>query len=235
MATTLRSFQELAQQAEGLDLQSNIENEDVYPMENRTPENEVARFSGRDTKNPVGGKAMTQNGKAALLVDVANSEELDLSTVLEQAYRFGHLQEMKAYGDFRQHHLTDLAGTLYGLGFEIVHCPSWPNGGTHPDGSRKWKRTDDVLMQRGALELLIKRPSIKTFIFATADADIIPTCHTLHERGKRVVLIYKEGCLGLVFRKCPFELISMAQEEVTTRIPTVPASANGNGPNELTH
>ena len=166
-------------------------------------------------------------GSVALLVDVANSLTLSLKQIKEVAEGLGVVEEAKAYGDFRQHHLEELATTLYGLGFELVHCPSWPNGGINPNGTRQWKRTDDVLMHKGAMQLAINRPSITTYVFGTADSDVIPTAHMLKEMGKRVILIHKPDGLGVIFNKCPFELIRMTPTNTTSRPATSPHRADG--------
>lgn len=231
MTTLVNSFSELAHQSEELGLRVQPEPVGTDQTEKTAPDRGV-EFPERNRGSQPTSQGRPRRKRLALLVDVANSEELDFGAILEQARQLGQVAEAKAYGDFRQHHMTDHAGTLYGLGFELVHCPSWPNGATNGDGSRKWKRTDDVLMQRGAMGLLINQPSIDTYVFVTADADIIPACHTLRERGKRVVLIYTRGCLGLIFRKCPFELIPITPREKTPRSTETPLSINGGIPPE---
>jgi len=143
---------------------------------------------------------MKRNEKVAVFLDVANSEGLSLDQILSQVSEFGQIKEARAYGDFRQEHLTNLAIELYAKGIQMVHCPSWPNGG--------WmKRSDDRLLEKDIRGLLSKQPSISTYVLVTSDADIIPTCHDIREEGKRVVLYSLLGeKLGWILKLCGFEI-----------------------------
>lgn len=148
-------------------------------------------------------KATRRKPKVAVFIDVANADGVDFRQLLARASELGHVAEVRAYGDFRQRHLDQLAIELYVLGVEMVHCPSWPNGGRNEDGTTRRKRTDDRLLEKEVRDLVSRRPSICSYILVTSDADIIPTCHTLRQHGKGALLMCPaaDSSLGHVLRQ----------------------------------
>lgn len=151
---------------------------------------------------------MKRAEKVVVFIDVANAQGMDFGRVMARARELGRVEEARADGDFRQHHLDGLALELYAMGVEMVHCPSWPNGGYKGNGTPRRKRSDDRLLEKGVRDLLVRRHSISTYLLVTADADIIPTCQSLREQEKRVLLIYNplNGRLGHVLPTCGFQM-----------------------------
>jgi hypothetical protein len=139
----------------------------------------------------------------AVFIDVANAEGIDLRRLLAGLARLGELVEVRAYGDFRQRHLDEVAIDMYAQGIHMVHSPSWPNG-ARADGSTRRKRCDDRLMEKEVRDLIHRRPSIATYALVTSDADIIPTVNALRENGKEVILFcpWVQQKLGHVLRMC---------------------------------
>ena len=146
--------------------------------------------------------------RVAVLIDVANAEDVDFRGLLARAAELGRLEEVRAYGDFRQRHLDPIAIELYVLGVEMIHCPSWISGAGKDNGTGRRKRTDDCLLAKGVRDLLCTRPGVFTYLLVTSDADIIPTCHAIRERGHDVVLMCPdiERTLGHVLRQCGFQM-----------------------------
>jgi hypothetical protein len=138
--------------------------------------------------------------RIAIFVDLANMEDFDLRCILEQARQSGRVEEAQCYGDFRQLHIGDMALDLYALGFMMVHCPSWNNGDS------VMKRSDDRILEKTIRNTLNHRPQISTYILVTSDADIIPTCHTIIEHEKRLILYSNPAGLGGLLRSCGFEV-----------------------------
>jgi len=138
--------------------------------------------------------------RIVIFVDLANMEDFDLRYILEQARQDGCVEEARCYGDFCQRHIADMALDLYTMGFMMVLCPSWNNGGD------LMKRSDDRLLEKAIHDTLAHRPLISTFILVTSDADIIPTCHTIREHDRRLILYSNPEGLGGLLRSCGFEV-----------------------------
>jgi hypothetical protein len=146
--------------------------------------------------------------RVAVFIDVANVEGIDFRWLMVRAGQLGYVEEIRAYGDFRQRHLDPVAIELYALGVHMVHCPSWPVGARCEDGAAKRKRTDDRLLEMEIQELLRRRPSISVYVLASSDSDVIPTCNALRRLDKRVLLVYPSarGGLGHVLPRCEIEI-----------------------------
>jgi len=142
--------------------------------------------------------------RLAVSIDVANAEGTDFRALLARARELGRIDEVRAYGDFWQQHFEDTAIELYSLGVRLIHCPSWAVAGRGQDGSVRWKRTDDRLMEKEIRHSLGRRASASIYMIVSADADIIPTLHALREHNKEVLLLYPagEGSLGHVLYRC---------------------------------
>ena len=138
--------------------------------------------------------------RTAIFVDLANMEDFNLRDILERIRQEGRVEEARCYGDFRQLHIGDMAMDLYAAGFMMVHCPSWNNGGN------VMKRSDDRLLEKAISDTLVHRPLISTYVLVTSDADIIPTCHTIKDHDKRLVLYSNPEGLGGLLRSCGFEV-----------------------------
>ncbi len=145
---------------------------------------------------------MKKTEKAAIFIDLANSEELDLKWILNEVKEADYIiEKATCFGDFRQQHLGDLALELYTLGVTMVHCPSWSNG------NGNMKRSDDRLLEKSIYETLSKRPSVSLYVIVTSDSDIIPACHSVLGRNKKLALYsYKDKSLGRILKSCEFEI-----------------------------
>lgn len=144
---------------------------------------------------------MKKTERIAIFIDLANSEDLDLKWIMKEANEAGSIEEARCYGDFRQEHLGEMALDLYALGITMVHCPSWKNG------NDTMKRSDDRLLEKGVHDTLNKRPLISTYVLVTSDSDIIPTCHSVLERNKQLVLYsFKYEGLGRILSSCGFDI-----------------------------
>ena len=51
----------------------------------------------------------TSHPQVIVFIDVANADGVDLRAMLGRARSLGQLDEARAYGDFRQRHLDELA------------------------------------------------------------------------------------------------------------------------------
>jgi len=154
---------------------------------------------------------MKKTERIAIFIDIANSEGISLDQILNQAGGLGQIKEIRAYGDFRQEHLTNLALELYAKGIQMVHCPSWLNGGG-------MKRSDDRLLEKEVRDMLSKQPLISTYVLATSDADIISTCHAIQQEGKRAILYSPlDEKLGWILKLCGFEIREVPRRTKTQK------------------
>lgn len=153
---------------------------------------------------------MNSNQGIAVFIDLANAWCVDFPELLRQVAEMGDLEDVRAYGDFSQRHLGPLALELYALGVSMHHCPSWSNGAGHGNGPPARKRTDDRLLQEGVRELLRLRPSVGSYILVTADADIIPTCHSIRKQGRDVQVMCPTAgaAVGRVLAQSGLEILA---------------------------
>ena len=145
---------------------------------------------------------METNGKVALFIDLENSKCLDLERIITEAGELGKIEEARAYADFSQGHLQKIAIELYAKGVMMIHAPSWRNGG------ESVKRSDDRLLEGDVRNVLSKQPCIGTYVLATADADIIPTCQFIRREQKRLILYSSLEGTGWILKLCGWELLT---------------------------
>lgn len=152
--------------------------------------------------------ASRAGAKIALFIDVANADGVDFRALLASVRGVGPIGHLQAVGDFRQRHLDPVALELYALGIDMTHAPSWLNGGANEDGTGRRKRSDDRLLEKAIRDLLASRDDIDTYAIAISDADIIPACHAIQQRGKQLILFCPnpDTKVGHVLRMCDFDI-----------------------------
>lgn len=144
--------------------------------------------------------------KAVVIIDVANAVDADFVQLLREIKEEVGPSEKWAFASFRQRHLDELSIEFHQLGVWQVHCPMWSNGGQEPDNTRRFKSSDDPLLQRFAYSLLEKRPEIKKFIFVGCDSDLMAVMNEIRDRGKEAIFYYNpaDASLGRVLAGCGF-------------------------------
>lgn len=115
--------------------------------------------------------------------------------------RYGRPISAKAFADFQQTGLAELAVQLYQLGFTLVHCPTWPNGDGFPKSV-----VSDILAQdlRDQLEEL---EGVETFIVAATSREYIAVANSLRRHDKRVVIVGEEARVSRELRLCADEFV----------------------------
>jgi hypothetical protein len=143
---------------------------------------------------------MTTKG-VALLVDWANAKAADFRKVVHLAQTLGNLEFAAAYGAWGRLETRNDEKLFLALGVDMVHCPRWPVG-KNPDGTTKFKCTDDSVLHRDLMRLLWTRPDIQHFILAGADTDSLASACLAGQQNKEVVVMYnaEDGSLGHVMR-----------------------------------
>lgn len=113
--------------------------------------------------------------------------------------RYGRPVAARAFADFQQTNLAELAVQLYQLGFTLVHCPTWPNGDGFPKSV-----VSDILAQdlRDQLEEL---EGVETFLVAGTSREYIAVANALRRHDKRVVIIAEEAKVARELRLCADE------------------------------
>ena len=113
--------------------------------------------------------------------------------------RYGRPVVARAFADFQQPNLSDLAVQLYQMGITLVHCPTWPNG----DGSPK-PLVADVLAQdlRDQLEEV---EDVETFLLVATSRDYIAVANALKRHDRRVVVVAEEAKVCRELRLCADE------------------------------
>ena len=153
--------------------------------------------------------------KVALLIDWANSKGADFRRVVQRARELGQLEFAAAYGAWGRPDTWDDEKLFLALGVEMVHCPRWPVS-KNPDGSTRFKCTDDALFHRDLLRLPWTQPEIEVFLLAGADTDSLASACLAEKRGKEVAVMYNpyDGSLGHVMRlgNFRFEELPMLEE-----------------------
>lgn len=144
-----------------------------------------------------------EDGLISVTVDVTDLSTSSAEALRTIVRRFGRPVAIKAFADFQQPGLNDLAIQFYQLGFSLVHCPSWPNG----DGHLK-TIVSDVMAQdlRDQLEDL---EEVDTFLIVATSRDYIAVANALRRHDKRVVVIAEEAKVTRELRMCADEFVAL--------------------------
>lgn len=120
------------------------------------------------------------NARLAIYIDADNAiaclTSAGLVRLCEFLERFGHIQSVRAYGDWEQ-----LGGTLRDTGrfaVQPVHLPT--------NGVRR-KNGVDIALAVDVIDDLHLAPGIDTFVLVSGDGDLAPVAMRLRQRGRRVI------------------------------------------------
>lgn len=135
----------------------------------------------------------------SITVDAGDLSSASAEPLRNIINRFGRPVSARAFADFQQPQLAELAVQLYQMGFTLVHCPTWPNG----DGTPK-SVVSDILAQdlRDQLEEL---EGVETFLVAATSREYIAVANALRRHDKRVVIIAEELKVARELRMCADE------------------------------
>jgi len=139
----------------------------------------------------------------SLNIDVANLPREAIDRLLELAPEQGRVLVRRAFGDFRREDMDDLAIQLYQHGFQLVHCPAWPN-----QRGRLKSVVDDVMAQdlRDQLE---GSPEVEVFILGSGDRNFIAVANALKRHGKKVVVAADQESINRELRLCADEYLPL--------------------------
>ncbi len=131
--------------------------------------------------------------------------------------RYGRPVAARAFADFQQTSLSELAVQLYQMGFTLVHCPTWPNG----DGFPKSVVSDIVAQDlRDQLEEL---EGVETFLVVATSREYIAVANAMRRHDKRVVVVAEEAKVAKELRFCADEFVllppSKPERPTVTRAP----------------
>lgn len=117
--------------------------------------------------------------------------------------RYGRPISAKAFADFQQASLAELAVQLYQLGFNLTHCPTWPNGDGFPKSV-----VSDILAQdlRDQLEEL---EGVETFLLVATSREYIAVANAMRRHDKRVVIVAEEAKVTRELRLCADEFVAL--------------------------
>lgn len=118
----------------------------------------------------------------------ALADAMDILTGLRSRLREEHGCEMaigRSYGDFDRLE-GDAQGHLQLLGFEPRFMLATPHKGS-----------SDLLLSIDAVEMLLTRPQLETFVIVGGDRDYLPIVRRIREHMKRVLLVgFRRGTSG---------------------------------------
>lgn len=139
----------------------------------------------------------------SLNIDVANLPREAIERLVELAPSQGRVLMRHAFGDFRREDMDELAIQLYQYGFQLIHCPAWPN-----QRGRLKSVVDDVMAQdlRDQLE---SAPEVEVFILGSGDRNFIAVANALKRHGKRVVVAADQESINRELRLCADEYLAL--------------------------
>ncbi len=139
----------------------------------------------------------------SLNIDVANLPREAIDRLLELAPGQGRVLMRRAFGDFRREDMDDLSIQLYQHGFQLVHCPAWPN-----QRGRLKSVVDDVMAQdlRDQLEYA---PEVEVFILGSGDRNFIAVANALKRHNKKVVVAADQESINRELRLCADEYLAL--------------------------
>lgn len=142
---------------------------------------------------------MSADEPISVTVDASELSAASAEPLRNIISRYGRPVVARAFADFQQPNLSDLAVQLYQMGFTLVHCPTWPNG----DGSPK-PLVADVLAQdlRDQLEEV---EDVETFLLVATSRDYIAVANALKRHDRRVVVVAEEAKVCRELRLCADE------------------------------
>jgi hypothetical protein len=136
--------------------------------------------------------------------------------------RYGRPVVARAFADFQQTSLSELAVQLYQMGFTLVHCPTWPNG----DGFPKSVVSDIVAQDlRDQLEEL---EGVETFLVIATSREYIAVANAMRRHDKRVVIVAEEAKVAKELRFCAdeFAILPPSKAERPAPAPRAPRTTS---------
>ncbi len=149
----------------------------------------------------------------SLNIDVANLPREAIERLVELAPTQGRVLLRHAFGDFRREDMDDLAIQLFQYGFQLVHCPAWPN-----QRGRLKSVVDDVMAQdlRDQLEYA---PEVGVFILGSGDRNFIAVANALKRHGKKVVVAADQESINRELRLCADEYLALPRNRGGRSLP----------------
>ena len=139
------------------------------------------------------------NEPISITVDASDLTGASAEPLKNIISRYGRPVAARAFADFQQTSLSELAVQLYQMGFTLVHCPTWPNG----DGFPKSVVSDIVAQDlRDQLEEL---EGVETFLVVATSREYIAVANAMRRHDKRVVVVAEEAKVAKELRFCADE------------------------------
>lgn len=114
-----------------------------------------------------------------------NDDNFCIFTMMNSIYGKDRIRTMRAYADFDQ--VTDIKLKI--LQEKRVQIRNVYGNGKD---EKYRKNASDIELSIDAIETYYKKPDIDTFVFATADSDMIPIMSRIIYKGKKVHLFYMD-------------------------------------------
>lgn len=139
----------------------------------------------------------------SVTVDASDLTVASAEPIRNIVRRFGRPVSARAFADFQQPALAELAVQLYQLGFTLVHCPSWPNGDGYPKSI-----VSDVMAQdlRDQLEQL---NGVETYLLVATSRDYIAVTNAIKRHEARVVVVAEDAKVCRELKVCADEFVTL--------------------------
>ncbi len=115
--------------------------------------------------------------------------------------RYGRPVSARAFADFQQPNLSDLAVQLYQMGFSLVHCPSWPNGDGFPKAIVSDVMAQDLRDQVEQLE------GVETYLLVATSRDYIAVSNALRRHEINIVVVAEDAKVCRELKNCADEFV----------------------------
>ncbi|MBI4497237.1 MAG: NYN domain-containing protein [Chloroflexi bacterium] len=120
--------------------------------------------------------------RVSVNLDIANLPPEAPAYILREAAAFGRIIIARAFADYRRNDLGDLPIQLFQYGYQLIHCPSWPNGGG------RLKSVVDSILAQDLRDQAEEDPTLEVFVLGSGDRDFMAVVHALRRHGRRVII-----------------------------------------------
>lgn len=120
--------------------------------------------------------------RVSVNLDIANLPPEAPAYILREAAAYGRIVVARAFADYRRNDLGDLPVQLFQYGFQLIHCPSWPDGGG------RLKSVVDSILAQDLRDQAEDDPSLEVFVLGSGDRDFMAAMHALRRHGRRVII-----------------------------------------------
>lgn len=134
------------------------------------------------------GEVQRELAGTALLIDYENlvpDARWGGAELLDHLVRWLRAGVMRAYADWGR--FQEARRTLARRGIGMVDATAWGGAG---------RKVADMRMCVDAMELLLTRPHLHTFVLVTGDSDFTPLMEKLREHGRRVEVVARKGTVA---------------------------------------